>query len=71
MQAGDKVLVQGRQAQRFFVEIVTPDVRCQRCAAPIHWAVTRIGKKMPLDLEPVKGAHVAHFATCSPTGPRV
>lgn len=71
MREGDRVLVQGRQAQRFFVEIATVDRTCLRCGAPIHWGLTRMGKKIPLDRDQVGNAFVAHFSSCSPTGPRV
>ncbi len=28
---------------------------CRSCSAPIFWALTENGKRMPLDLEPVAG----------------
>lgn len=31
---------------------------CRSCGAPIVWAVTRKGKRMPLDAEPVDGGNV-------------
>jgi hypothetical protein len=32
--------------------------RCRSCDAPITWAVTRKGRRIPLDPEPVAGGNI-------------
>jgi len=34
-----------------------PD-NCRSCAAPIYWAITTDGKRMPVDAEPVLGGNI-------------
>jgi len=36
-----------------------PTAACESCPAPIIWAVTRNGRRMPVDRDPVKTGNVA------------
>lgn len=71
MREGEKITVKGSQTHRFYVTLDSLDRVCQRCGAPIHWAVTARGKKMPIDTQADDGMHLSHFATCQPSMPRV
>jgi hypothetical protein len=34
------------------------DAKCQSCGAPIRWAKTTTGRRMPLDAQPVSNGNV-------------
>jgi hypothetical protein len=36
-----------------------PTGECKSCTAPVIWAVTTLGKPMPVDPEPAEGGNVA------------
>jgi hypothetical protein len=37
--------------------------RCRSCQAPVQWAITENGKRMPLDADPVPGGGVTELGT--------
>ena len=37
---------------------MTATARCRSCQAPIEWATSVKGKRMPLDAAPVKGGNI-------------
>ena len=39
------------------------EVSCKKCSRPMFWAVTKNGKKMPVEKDS-KGKWLSHFATC-------
>lgn len=41
-------------------------MRCRSCNAPVLWAVTDHGKRIPLDDRPVTGGNVRLVTGCSP-----
>ncbi len=42
--------------------------RCHACRAPIVWALTEAGRRMPVDVDPVDGGELELFAEYFPSG---
>lgn len=41
---------------------------CRSCGAPVTWAITASGKRMPVDPEPVEGGNVVLHPALVPGG---